>query len=77
MNKDIEESVMAIPADDEEHQEVRQAIDEFEEGLMMKSKRGSEAYYCVKYCRRCELVCPVGNLNGGRKKRIVDSFEIV
>lgn len=69
MEKDIDESVMAMSADDQEHQEVRQAINEFEEGVMMKSKRGSEAYYCVKYCRRCELVCPVGNLNSRRKKR--------
>jgi epoxyqueuosine reductase len=63
MENDIEESVMAIPADNEEHQEVRQAINEFEEGVMMKSKGDNEPYYCVKYCRRCELVCPVGKFN--------------
>ncbi len=60
MEKDIEEAVMAIPAGDEEHQEVRLAIDEFEEGVMVKPKGDKEPYYCVKYCRGCELVCPVG-----------------
>ncbi|MGD2097249.1 MAG: hypothetical protein PVG35_06675 [Desulfobacterales bacterium] len=33
MEEDIEEAVMAIPAGDEEHQEIRLAIDEFEEGV--------------------------------------------
>jgi epoxyqueuosine reductase len=60
MEKDIEESVMAIPAGDEAHQEVRLAIDDFEEGVRVKPIGDKEPYYCVKYCRRCELVCPVG-----------------
>lgn len=60
MEKDIEKAVMAIPAGAEEHQEVRLAIDEFEEGVMVKPKGDKESYYCVKYCRGCELVCPVG-----------------
>ena len=60
MEKDIEETVMAMPVSDEEHQEVRLAIDEFEEGVMVKPKSDKEPYYCVKYCRGCELVCPVG-----------------
>ncbi len=60
MEKDIEEAVMAMPADDEEHQEVRLAINEFEEGIKVKSKGDSEPSCCVKYCRRCELACPVG-----------------
>jgi len=60
MEKDIEESVMAIPAGDEEHQEIRLAINEFEEGIMVTPKGDKEPYYCVKYCRGCELVCPAG-----------------
>ena len=60
MEKDIEEAVMAIPAGDEEHQEVRLAIDEFEEAVMVTPKGDKGPYYCVKYCRGCELVCPVG-----------------
>ncbi len=60
MEKDIEEAVMAIPAGDEEHQEVRLAIDDFEEGIKVTPKDIREPYYCVKYCRKCELACPVG-----------------
>jgi epoxyqueuosine reductase len=60
MEKDIEQAVTAIPAGDEEHQEVRLAIDEFEEGVKVKPKGAEEPYYCVRYCRRCELACPVG-----------------
>jgi epoxyqueuosine reductase len=60
MEKDIEEAVMAIPAGDEEHQEVRLAIDEFEEGVAVKPNGDKQPSYCVKYCRGCELVCPVG-----------------
>ena len=60
MEKDIEEAVMAIPAGDEEHQEVRLAIDEFEESIAVKPKSDKQPYYCVEYCRGCELVCPVG-----------------
>ena len=51
---------MAIPAGDKEHQEVRLAIDKFEEGVKVKPKGDKAPYYCVKYCRGCELVCPVG-----------------
>jgi len=65
MEKDIEEAVMAIPAGDEEHQEVFQAIDEFEQDIHVKPKGDKEPYYCVKYCRRCELVCPVGKQSEG------------
>jgi epoxyqueuosine reductase len=60
MEKDIEEAVMAIPAGDEEHQEVLQAIDEFEEGVKVKLQGDKRPYFCVKYCRGCELACPVG-----------------
>ena len=60
MEKDIEEAVMAIPAADEEHQQVRLAIDKFEEGVKVKTPNNKEACYCVKYCRKCELVCPAG-----------------
>ena len=60
MENDIEEAVVAIPAGNEEHQQVRLAIDEFEEGVAVKPNGDKQPYYCVKYCRRCELVCPVG-----------------
>ena len=60
MEKDIEKAVMAIPAGDEEHQEVRLAIDKFEEGVKVKPIDDKKPFYRVKYCRNCELVCPVG-----------------
>ena len=60
MEKDIEQAVMAIPAGEEEHEKVLLAIDKFEEGIRVKPKGDEEPYYCVKYCRECELVCPVG-----------------
>ena len=59
MEKDIEEAVMAIPEGVEEQQEVRQAIDEFEEAFKVQPKSNREPYFCVKYCRECELSCPV------------------
>ena len=67
MGKDIEEAVIAIPAGDEEHQEVRLAIDKFEDGVMVKPKGDNVSCYCVKYCRRCELSCPVGKQGDGLK----------
>jgi epoxyqueuosine reductase len=58
MEKDIEEAVMVVPAGDEEHQEVVQAIDEFEEDVKLKPQGDKRPNYCVKYCRGCELSCP-------------------
>ena len=60
MGKDIEEAVMVIPASDEEHQDIQLRIREFEEGVMVTPKGDKAPYYCVKYCRGCELNCPVG-----------------
>jgi epoxyqueuosine reductase len=60
MEKDIEETIMAITAGDEEYHNIRLAINEFEEGVMVTPKDDKEPYYFVKYCRECELVCPVG-----------------
>jgi epoxyqueuosine reductase len=60
MEKDIEQAVMAMPVGNEEHQEVRQAIDQFEEGVTVKPIGDKAPYFCVKYCRECELACPVG-----------------
>ena len=60
MEKDIEEAVISIPASNDEHQEVLLAIDEFENGVKMKQQGDQRPLYCVKYCRECELICPVG-----------------
>jgi epoxyqueuosine reductase len=60
MEKDIEKAVMALPAGDNAHREVLQAIGEFEQGIKLKLQSDKPPLYCVKYCRGCELVCPVG-----------------
>lgn len=56
MEKDIEEAVASLPVENEKQRDVRQAIDAFEGETGFK-KNG---HYCVKYCRQCERVCPVG-----------------
>ncbi len=65
MQKDIEEAVMVMPASDEEHQDIRLTINEFEEGVMVTPKGDKEPYYGVKYCRGCEQSCPVGKQGDG------------
>jgi epoxyqueuosine reductase len=60
MEKDIEDAVTTIAAGDEEHTEVMQAIDDFEEGVAVRLQGDKLPHYCVKYCRKCELACPVG-----------------
>jgi epoxyqueuosine reductase len=60
MNKDIKDAVMSVPANDKAHEGVLKAIDEFEEGITIKPQGDKPPNYCVKYCRRCELACPLG-----------------
>jgi len=60
MDKDIKDAVMSVPANDKAHEGVLKAIDEFEEGITIKPQGDKPPNYCVKYCRRCELACPVG-----------------
>ncbi|WP_300460582.1 epoxyqueuosine reductase [Desulfobacula sp.] len=60
MDKDIDEAAMMIPAHDKNQQEIRQLIEEFEKSHI-KTPNGDQPFkYCVKYCRKCELSCPVG-----------------
>jgi hypothetical protein len=60
MDKDIQDAVIAVPANDEEHAGVMKAIDEFEVGAIIKSQGDKLPNYCVAYCRRCESACPAG-----------------
>jgi epoxyqueuosine reductase len=60
MDQDIEDAVRAMPASDEEQQEIKQSIDAFEGGGKMPPKSDNVPSYWVKYCRKCELSCPVG-----------------
>jgi epoxyqueuosine reductase len=69
MAKDIEDAVNAIPADGQEHQEVRQAIDRFEEAAKGALQTPAKLPYRVKYCRRCELACPWGKPGRGRERQ--------
>jgi hypothetical protein len=48
MDKDIEDAVMAVPAGNEEHTEVVQKIDEFEEGLNVKLQSDTLPNYQAK-----------------------------
>jgi len=59
MNQDIVNAIDAVPSGQKEKHEARLAIDGFEDGFRNKSQK-AVVDYCVKYCRRCELVCPVG-----------------
>jgi epoxyqueuosine reductase len=60
MDKDIQDAVTTVPAKDEEHAGAMQAIDNFEEGITIKLTGDNLPEYRVKYCRKCELACPVG-----------------
>ena len=60
MDRDIAGAVMTIPVGDEERTKAMRAIDEFEEGVAVKLQDDKLPNYCVKYCRNCELACPVG-----------------
>ena len=73
MEKYIEEAVMAMPVGNEEQQEVRLAIDEFEVGAKIKPNADKESFYCAKYCRGCELACPVGKSETNSCWRYVES----
>ena len=60
MEKDIDEAATMISANEKQQQEVRQLINEFEKSHI-KTPNGDQNFnYCVRYCRKCELSCPVG-----------------
>jgi epoxyqueuosine reductase len=60
MEKDIDEAATMISANEKQHQEVRQLISKFEKSHI-KTPNGDQTFnYCVRYCRKCELSCPVG-----------------
>ena len=60
MDKEIADAVLNMPAGGEAHRDVLQAIDEFEEAVAERLHGDKLASCCVKYCRRCELACPLG-----------------
>ena len=60
MAQDIEDAAGALAASEEERGGLATTMNAFEEAVMTLPPTGDEARYGVKYCRRCELSCPVG-----------------
>ena len=60
MSRDVEDAADALAAGNEEREDLASTMNAFEEAVMALSPAGDEARYGVKYCRRCELSCPVG-----------------
>jgi len=56
MEKDIEDAVMRAPILDDQKKKIRSATNEFEEGVKVPIENDFKS----KYCRICELTCPVG-----------------
>jgi len=61
MEQDIDDSAMQMTSGNEKQQEIRQLINEFEKGHIEAANGDQSFHYCVKYCRKCELSCPVGS----------------
>ena len=64
MSRDVEDAAMAMAASDEEREDILWTMNAFEEVVMALPKGDGEPQYGVKYCRRCELSCPVGRQAG-------------
>ena len=60
MEKDVEDTVIEMQGDEGKQNGIRQAIDKFEGGVLIKPAADTQSRSYVKYCRRCELACPVG-----------------
>ncbi len=65
MARDVDEAARAMAASDEEGKALASTMNAFEEVVMALPKGDGEPRYGVKYCRRCELSCPVGRRSGG------------
>lgn len=60
MEKDIDDAAREMSSDEKKQQEARQMIQEFEKSHIKAPTSKQLLKYCVKYCRKCELRCPVG-----------------
>ena len=60
MEKDIDDAAKMIAPNNIKQQKVRQLISEFEKSHIKKPIGHQTFNYCVKYCRKCELSCPIG-----------------
>jgi epoxyqueuosine reductase len=60
MEQDLEDAVSALGISGEEREGIRRAVEAFEEGPKGPSEGRLASSCCVKFCRECELSCPVG-----------------
>jgi epoxyqueuosine reductase len=60
MTRDVEDAARAMATSDAEGEALASNMNAFEEVVMAMPKGDGEPRYGVKYCRMCELSCPVG-----------------
>ena len=60
MAQDVEDAAKALAMSEEGRKDLASTMNAFEEAVIALPLAGGEARYGVKYCRRCELSCPVG-----------------
>ncbi len=64
MAQDVEDAAAALATGDGDQQDLASTMNAFEEVVMALPTVDGEARYGVKYCRRCELSCPVARRVG-------------
>jgi len=60
MAQDVEDAARALATSEEDPTQLASTMNAFEEAVMALTPARTGARYGVKYCRRCELSCPVG-----------------
>jgi epoxyqueuosine reductase len=60
MAQDVEDAARALATSEDDPKELASTMNAFEEAVMVLTPAGTGGRYGVKYCRRCELSCPVG-----------------
>jgi len=60
MAQDVEDAAAALAAGEDDRRQVADTMNAFEEVVMALPAADGTPRYGVKYCRRCELSCPVG-----------------
>lgn len=60
MAQDVEDAAAALAANEDDRRRVADTMNAFEEVVMALPAADGATRYGVKYCRRCELSCPVG-----------------
>jgi len=61
MAQDVEDAAGALAASEDVRKDLASTMNAFEEVVMALPTAGGEPQYGVKYCRMCELSCPVGS----------------